>query len=181
MEPVRRGAAGQVLVEVLVALVLIFLTLALSIRLLAGSQVLLMEAAREARDPVLPVVIRQLRHDIQGASDVVPVLSGGSSQPLALTGNPQGRITYRRTPELHLQREVQTAAGTIRRDLLHGVVGWKWIEIQAGLVQIELTVRRQPGRGNPLAATPESLHPAPLEEVQYLRFALRGGGRVHGW
>ncbi len=179
----RNREEGVSLVEVLVALAVTGVTMAIAARLLIGSQFLFMAAAREARDPVMEIVVRQLRNDIQGSSGVDGGFGGvdWSSQPLDLVGHARyDRISYRRTSDLRLVRSFVIDGRTVSRDLLHGVVSWRWIDA-AGLLSLQISIRRQPWRGDPLNPSPRTLEPQPLEELQWLSFAMRGEGLAHGW
>lgn len=181
----RQGEQGFTLFEVLVALAVTAVTMAISARLLIGSQYLLMAASREARDPVVEIAIRQLRNDIQGSGSVdnngLP--TPWSSQPMVLRGHSRyTEIRYERTSDLRLVRTVrdQDKDRGFSRDLLQGVTSWRWADL-GGLVSLQVSIRQQAWRGDPLNPSPEDLATQPLSDLQWLNFALRGRGLAEGW
>ena len=177
----RSREAGVSLVELLVALLVTGVTMAIAARLLIGSQYLLMAASREARDPIVEIAIRQLRNDIQGSSSVRFGGREWSSQPIELLGHQSyGSIRYERTSDLRLVRTLERDGKEISRDLLHGVVIWRWIDL-GGLLSLQISIRRQVWRGDPLHPSAEVLTAQPLEELQWLSFAMRGRGKAYGW
>ena len=179
----NRNEEGFTLFEALVALAITAMVMAIAARLLIGSQYLLMAASREARDPVVEIAIRQLRNDIQGSGfvDITGVPTDWSSQPMVLRSHPRySEIRYERTSDLRLVRTVQREGQRVSRDIFHGVTKWRWANF-GGLVSLRVSIRRQAWRGDPLNPNPDMLSSQPLEDLQWLNFAMRGRGLAAGW
>lgn len=177
----RKTDEGFTLFEALVALAITAMVMSIAARLLIGSQYLLMAAAREARDPIVEIAIRQLRNDIQGSGSVDITGLQWSSQPMVLLSHPRyGKIRYERTSDLRLVRTVRQEGREISRDILHGVTSWRWADL-GGVVSLRVSIRSQAWRGDPLNPNPDMLRSQPLEDLQWLNFALRGQGLAAGW
>ena len=142
-----------------------------------------MAAGREARDPVIELVVRQIRNDVQGAGHTGRTgIPGLSSRPLVLLGHPlYDRIIYERTPDLRLVRRAEGANGSSTRVLLENVVSWQWVEPWDRLISIRISYREAAWRGNILHPTNDLLAGGGQVDLQWLNFTMRGGGLGRRW
>ncbi len=144
--PYRRSTAGFTLVEMLVALAVLTVALALAAGLLREAAWTLAGAAREARAPLAPLAAATLRSDLRASAGAAPhpLAVPGSplwvSDPLVLLGHPAGTVVYAREGD-RLVRRVLPAAGGVpsERDLLRDVTVWGWRLPAAGLVEVRAT------------------------------------------
>jgi prepilin-type N-terminal cleavage/methylation domain-containing protein len=141
--PGRRSAAGYTLVEMLVALVVLAVGLALAAGLLREAAWTLAGAAREARAPLAPLAAATLRGDVQSSAGVAPhpLATPGSplwlSDPLVLLGHPAGSVVYALEGDRLVRRVLPAGGGEPReRDLLRDVTVWGWRLPAAGLVEV---------------------------------------------
>jgi prepilin-type N-terminal cleavage/methylation domain-containing protein len=141
--PGRSSAAGFTLVEMLVALVVLAVALALAAGLLREAAWTLAGAAREARAPLAPLAAATLRRDVRASARVAPhpLAVPGSplwlSDPLVLLGHPAGRVVYALEGDLLVRRVLPPGGGEPRRrELLRDVTVWGWRLPAAGLVEI---------------------------------------------
>jgi prepilin-type N-terminal cleavage/methylation domain-containing protein len=141
--PGRSSAAGFTLVEMLVALVVLAVALALAAGLLREAAWTLAGAAREARAPLAPLAAATLRRDVRASARVAPhplAVPGSSlwlSDPLVLLGHPAGRVVYVLEGDLLVRRVLPPGGGEPReRDLLRDVTAWGWRLPAAGLVEV---------------------------------------------
>jgi prepilin-type N-terminal cleavage/methylation domain-containing protein len=175
-----RGQAGTTLVELLVALVVLAVGLALAAGLLIQSYRMLAQSGIEMRDPAAELAMNQLRADLQGASRVVDgsLLAGWSRDHLVLVLPGRGPVLYERAGDRLVRRARDDASG---RTVLDGLVSWRWVEEAPRLVTVEVVyeghARRSQGVVSPQGpvATPSTWH------TRRLRVALRGGGLGRGW
>ncbi|MEE8525725.1 MAG: prepilin-type N-terminal cleavage/methylation domain-containing protein [Thermoanaerobaculia bacterium] len=166
----RPRAAGFTVLELLVALAVSVVALALASGLLLESQSRMAHAARQALDPVGEIAGQQLRADLRSADGVY----GGSSSswsrdPLILGGHPQGDLRFEKQDDVLYRR---TANG--RRPLLRSVTTFRWRH-RDGSIEIDLRWRVT-RRWGPLAAGGVRELPIPAAEKLLFRVTPRGGG-----
>jgi prepilin-type N-terminal cleavage/methylation domain-containing protein len=137
------SAAGFTLVEMLVALVVLTVALALAAGLLREAAWSLAGAAREARAPLAPLAAATLRRDVQASARSAPhplAVPGSTlwlSDPLVLVGHPAGSVVYAREGDRLVRRVLPPDGGEPReRDLLRDVTVWGWRLPAAGLVEV---------------------------------------------
>ena len=167
--PGRRSAAGSTLVEMLVALVVLTVALALAAGILREAAWTLAGAAREARAPLAPLAAATLRGDVRASAGVAPhpLAVPGSplwlSDPLVLVGHPAGRVVYALEGDRLVRRVLPPGGGeTHRRELLRNVTVWGWRLPAAGLVEVH-------------AAFAEPLPPGGLRHRRFLTGTTAGG------
>lgn len=141
--PGYRSTAGYTLVEMLVALVVLTVGLALAAGLLREAAWTLAGAAREARAPLAPLAAATLRSDVQASAGVAPhplAVPGSTlwlSDPLVLFGHPAGSVVYAREGDRLVRRVLPPGGGApSERDLLRDVAVWGWRLPAAGLVEV---------------------------------------------
>lgn len=156
MAPVKRSASavpraelGFSLVELLVAMLLLSLLLAIAAPLLVESGRIFASAGRAltAVDDAAP--LRQLRADLRGAVPVGAWSPDWTSEPLVLRDGERA-IAWAAEEERLSRAEVpEPGAEPAERVQLDGVVAFRWRVPLPGVVEVEL-VRRRPERA-PLA------------------------------
>lgn len=141
--PGRRFAAGYTLVEMVVALAVLAVALALAAGLLREAAWTLAGAAREARAPLASLAATTLRRDVRASAGVAPhpLAVPGSplwlSDPLVLRGHPDGSVVYALEGDRLVRRVLPPGGGAPRRrDLLRDVTVWGWRLPAAGLVEV---------------------------------------------
>jgi prepilin-type N-terminal cleavage/methylation domain-containing protein len=141
--PGRRCAAGYTLIEMVVALAVLAVALALAAGLLREAAWTLAGAAREARAPLAPLAAATLRRDVRASAGVAPhplAIPGSSlwlSDPLVLRGRPEGSVVYALEGDALVRRVLSPDGGAPReRDLLRGVTVWGWRLPAPGLVEV---------------------------------------------
>ncbi len=181
----RRARGGFTLVEVLIALVVLMVGLAIATGLLGEAQQMLADVVREARDPAAALVATRLRGDIESASSATvrrdPELD---RERLELAG-PQGRVVLEANGG-ELLRTVLGADGTplgtavllqrleeFRPTILAGDVG--------ALVCLEYAYRRSRLRRSPLPLLPGQWGPREETVRETLCLTPRGAGLGGGW
>lgn len=169
---------GFTVVELLVAMTLALLGLALAAQLLLESQHTYALAGREARNPLVGYAVAQLRNDIRRSA-----VASGDGASLVLSGHPAGAIRWEAQGE-RLVRSVVDAEGRIRRrTVLRSLSRWSWNR-QRGpdgndLVHVDLGYRRH---STALLVTSPRLPRDRLEEETLsLTLSPRGGVRVDRW
>ena len=171
--PGDRSAAGYTLVEMLVALVVLTVVLALAAGLLREAAWALAGAAREARAPLAPLAAATLRRDVRASAGVAPhpLATPGSSlwlsDPLVLLGHPAGRVVYALEGDRLVRRVLPADGGAPRqRDLLRDVTVWGWRLPAAGLVEVR-------------AAFDSPAAPGGLRHRRFLTGTTAGGAGDH--
>lgn len=140
--PRRSGAAGFSLIELVVAMLLLLLVLALAGQLLVESGRIFSAAARELRSDDDDLALRWLRADLKGALPVEIWNPEWSSEPLVLLDG--GRALAWAADEGRLLRAEAAEAGAAptERVLLEGVVAFRWRVPTLGLIEVEIVRRR---------------------------------------
>jgi prepilin-type N-terminal cleavage/methylation domain-containing protein len=176
----HRRAAGFSLVELLFALVILLIGLALAAEIGVRARALLARSMRDARRPPIAAVLARLRADVQGAERFdpprFPAPSGWTEEPLVLRGI-RGTVQYRMTSRLEsrtVERVVLDDAGreTIRLPLVRDGVAWLWRSVDSGLVEISIVYFAEPG-------APGAAGKAVRRDT--LRLGLRGAPGRWGW
>lgn len=174
--PSGRRAAGFSIVELLVALVILLIGLALAAEVGVRARALLARSVRDGIRPPIAAVLGRLRTDVQGAASFDPPTaaapSGWSEEGLVLRGE-RGTVVYRMESRV-LERVVLDVAGaeTARLPLVRDGAGWRWRPIDSGLLEISILYLAEPGASG--AAGRAVRHDT-------LRLALRGVPARWGW
>ncbi len=176
-EPAR-GARGFTLVEVLIALVLLILALALAAQLLEESAQRLAAVQGEATEPPADLLLARLRGDVRAAASLA-VLPDGA---LRLDGHPAGTVVYRRLGS-ELRREVYGADGELAAatPAWRNVVGFASAALSDRLAAVAVRYRRRKLGRSPLPGLPVDRGPAWEERSESLVAAARGAGLGPGW
>ena len=180
----RRDQAGFTLVEMLMSLVLLLLALAIAAELLGESQQMLVDAARESRDPSAPLVATQLRADILGASNAAALQNPDTSCALLqLVGHDEGTIVYQLVKG-QLVRTVVAADGTVvgSSALLRGASDFECAATgtaSAETVMLTYGYLRAGTRRSPLALV--RAPPAPQDMRESLVLVPRAAGLGGAW
>lgn len=180
--------AGFTLVEVLVSLVLLILVLSIAAQLLGETQQMLVDAAREARDPAAALIATRLRVDVQGAAGAVAAPSPElACAYLELVGNPEGVIFYQLAGG-GLVRSVLAADGTPVGSgvLLRGATAFTCVTIVPPLggfpvVRVDYHYLRSRSRRSPLMLLPSAWGPRQEEVRETLFLTPRGSGLGSWW
>ena len=172
----RRRAAGFSLVEMLVALVILLIGLALAAEIGVRARAILARSVRDALRPPIAAVLARLRTDVQGADDFVwPILtdrSGWTEEPLSLR-TAQGEVLYRSVFGT-IERATFDTTGiqTGRLPLMRDGATWHWRPVGSGLVEVSIAYLAEPG-------APGEAGKAIRRET--LRLTLRGAPGRWGW
>lgn len=177
------GEAGYSLLELVVSTLVLAVVLMVAARLLLESQWMFLRSASEANNPDVGLALTQIRNDLRASSSVRFPASRWSPTGLDLLGHPAGELRYQTRGDT-LERIVFDDGGLElgRRPVLRGIVRWRWRQVGAGLVDIELShASRRAPRGTNLVAPPNR-RPGVVEETSHLlRIALRGAKTGRGW
>jgi prepilin-type N-terminal cleavage/methylation domain-containing protein len=180
----RSRQAGFTLLEVLAALVLVALGLALAAQLLMETSQMLVDAAAEQSESALPLARARLRADINGCLNAVAVRNEDAQlTELWLVGHPTGTVRYRKAGR-DLLRDVSEAGDGVWKGqtiALRNVRSWNALPALPGMVHLEIHVLRREIRRSPLPAVPGIGAPGQEEIVETLIMAPRGGGFGVGW
>jgi len=178
----RRAAEGGFsLIELLVALVLVGLGLALAAQLLMETSQMLADAAAEQTETALPLARARLRTDIQACTGTMTA-PGLAGPELWLVGHPAGTVRYRKVGR-EIRRDVAAGAGVWEGETvaLRNVQSFIVVSASTELVAVEIRVLRRAVRHSPLAAVPGLRGPADEERLETLVVAPRRGGLELGW
>jgi type II secretory pathway pseudopilin PulG len=179
-----RRQSGFMLIEILIALVLVALGLALAAQLLMETSQMLVDAAAEQTESALPLARARLRADINGSLRGVAVRDErGQLKELWMIGLPTGTVRYRKAGT-DLLRDVSPAGNGAwegQTIALRNVRSWTVLEDVPGLVHLEIHIERRAIRRTPLPAVPGVGEPGQEEIVETLIMAPRGGGLGVGW
>jgi prepilin-type N-terminal cleavage/methylation domain-containing protein len=173
-----RPSPGFALLELLVALVLVSLALALSAQILMESSQMLADTAAEQTDAPMPLVLARLRGDVRAAG-AFEVLPGGR---LLLLAHPAGTILYEQTGR-ELRRTVLGEDGMPRGSAtaLRNVTGWACGEVTPRLLLLTLSHRQSALRPGILPQLPGRRGPVSEERTESILVAPRGAGLGRSW
>lgn len=173
-----RAARGFTLVEVLIALVLLMLALAIAAQLLEESAERLATVQGEATEPPADLLLARLRGDVRAAASLA-VLPDGA---LRLDGHPAGTVVYRRLGS-ELRREVYDAGGELAAETpaWRNVVGFESVALSDKLAAVALSYRRRRLGRSPLPGLPADRGPVWEEKTESLVATARGAGLGAGW
>jgi prepilin-type N-terminal cleavage/methylation domain-containing protein len=172
------SAAGFTLVEVMIALAVLSIGMALASRLLIESQLGLVRANAELGNPMPRYALALLRWDLEQATAVPPLLPVWRSTPLILTLASGERVAWARSELDDLERVVLEDDGTlkVRHVVLRDVADWQWKPVTTRLIDAEVIWRARDTSQVPLADVPRTWSPPAVERSAWLRVALRSEG-----
>ncbi len=181
----RRVEGGFTLVEVLVALLVLLVGLAIAAGLLGEAQQMLADVVREARDPAAALVASRLRADIESASSAAVRRDPERDRDRLDLVGPDRRVVLAAV-DGELLRTVLGADGAplgtavllqrleeFRPTILAGDVG--------ALVCLEYAYRRSRLRRSPLPLLPGQWGPREETARETLCLTPRGAGLGGGW
>jgi len=166
-----RRESGFSLVELLIALVVVSLALALATQILMETSQMLADSAAEQIESPLPLVRARLRGDIQAAARVDILRDGLSLREVQLSG-PAGTIVYRQEDGVLWRGD---------NPLLRGVRSWECITDGSNLVVVTIRYSARARRRTPLPNAPSARGPLEEEHTETLLAAPRGAGLGLGW
>lgn len=168
---------GFALLELLIALVLVSLALALTAQLLMESSQMLTAAAAEQTDAPMPLVLARIRGDVR-ASGGFEIVEGR----LYLFGHPAGTVVYDRAGR-DLRRTVLDHHGTVlgSSPALRGVTQWSCGEVTPRLLLVTVGHRRSRLRAGVLPQMPSQRGPVAEERTESILVAPRGFGLGASW
>ncbi len=159
MRPARRGGEqGFTLLELVFALAVGILLMLLATQLLRATQLVFLDATRDALDPQPRLGAALLRHDVRAAL----VVSGGSLLPstgaLDLLEPGASWIRYEREGEALVRIRLAPDGSELGRLVVVRPVGdWWWRETAPGLFEIALGTTENAMDRSLLASGPERL------------------------
>ena len=136
-------AAGFTLVEVVVAMGVVAIGLALASRLLIESQLGLVRVSAELGNPLPRYALTLLRSDLEQSAPIPPMAPVWRSSPLILTLSSGERVAWARTDAEVVERVILDAAGQplVRLVVLRDVAAWRWRPASDRLIDAEITYR----------------------------------------
>jgi prepilin-type N-terminal cleavage/methylation domain-containing protein len=175
-------ARGFALLELLIALVLVSLALALTAQLLMESSQMLASAAAEQTDAPMPLVMARLRGDVRASGGFEIQAAEDGSARLFLFGHPAGIIVYDRVGR-DLRRTVIDRDGNIlgSSTALRGVTGWSCGGVGPRLLLVTVSHRRSLIRPGVLPQLPNQRGPVSEERSESFLVAPRGFGLGASW
>jgi prepilin-type N-terminal cleavage/methylation domain-containing protein len=173
---------GFALLELLIALVLVSLALALTAQLLMESSQMLTAAAAEQTDAPMPLVLARLRGDVRASGGFEVLAAEDGSARLFLLGHPAGTVLYERIGR-DLRRTVLAEDGTVRglSTALRGVTGWSCGAVGPRLILVTVSERRSRLRPGVLPQLPSQRGPVSEERTESFLVAPRGAGLGISW
>jgi hypothetical protein len=175
---VPRGAAGFVLIELVIAMVLLLLALTLAAQLLMESAEQLVDSAGDQADPTVPQLLDRLRGDVLASSGYETC----EDDQLLLSGHPAGLVLYERAGGA-LHRAVFDADGTPRGESVpwRGVTAWTCKPLGGRLIRLEVLYRAWAVRRSLGPPPPGGRGPKSAIRGDTLFLTLRGAGLGDSW
>ena len=175
--------AGFTLVELLIAMVLLVLALAIAAQLLLEASKLFAETSGEALDTPVPLAIARIRNDIQSAVSVAPLRDEeGELIQVAIQGY-AGQIFYSLDGDTLYRTFVPR--DELPQDpapLWHGVTGWSCDRIPGTkLIDLEVVYTRRSTARTPLPTLPVNRGPLTETLTQRMFLLPRGAGLGGTW
>ncbi len=169
-------SAGFSLVELLVALVILLIGLALAAEIGVRARALLARSVRDGLRPPIAATLDLLRTDVQGADGYLPPrlgdTSGWTEEPLSLR-TAGGEVLYRMVFGT-FERATFDATGvqTAHLSLVRDAAAWRWRQVDSKLLEVSIAYLAEPG-------APGAAGRAVRRDT--LRLALRGTPQGWGW
>lgn len=179
----RSCQAGFTLVELLIAMVLLALALAIAAQLLLEASKLFAETSGEALETPVPLAIARIRNDIQGAISVMPLRDEeGTLVQVAIQGY-AGQIFYSREGGTLYRTFVPP--DELPQDpapLWREVTGWSCDLIPGTkLIDLEVVYTRRSTARTPLPPLPVDRGPLTETLTQRMFLLPRGAGLEGTW
>jgi prepilin-type N-terminal cleavage/methylation domain-containing protein len=173
-----RRTRGFTLVEVLIALVILILALALAAQLLEESAQTFATVQGEATETPAPLLLARMRGDVRAAGSFT-VLADGA---LRLDGHPAGTLVYRQVGS-ELRREVYDASGALAASgpAWRGVAGFASAALGDRLALLTVRYRRRVLGRHLLPGLPADRGTPWEERTETLLVAARGAGLGSSW
>jgi len=172
------GRSGFVLIELLIAMVLVLLALALAAQLLMESAEQLVDTAGDQADPTVPQLLDRLRGDVLASSGYEVC----EKDELLLSGHPAGLVLYQREKGF-LHRAVFDADGKPRGESVpwRGVTAWSCTPLGDRLLRLDLEYQGWAVRRSLGPAPPAGRGPKTATRADTLFLTLRGAGLGGSW
>lgn len=174
--PACRGAT---LLELVVALAIMGVAILISADLILASARLEAGASSVLRDPSVTFAGFWLRRDVDNARALSSSVGAWSTLPFRLIMEDGATVEYDLSDNALVRTELPSSGSdSVRRQLLHGVVSWRW-RVRAGRVvdvEIRLPNRTFSPRIAGLTAPANAVPPTRAETFTLGRRGLAGGG-----
>jgi hypothetical protein len=173
------GERGYGLVELLVAVGLLLLGMALASTLFLRSQIASSRSIAEFRNPQPRYASARLRRDLESSLLESSWLPGWRSEPLILRTSSEGRIAWRAEGTTLLREQLNDDGGeSVVQVVLREVESFSWRRPVPGLVDVEIRFRALDGSGEVLLDVPGSRRAKSVVRTESVRVA---SGRGPGW
>ncbi len=178
----RHRQRGFTVIEAVVSTTITLVVLLITAQLVRDAQLAALSGRRQALDPTPQHIAQSLRNDVHGARRIgaeVYRSPGWTYGELDLALPDGGVVRYEKSGE-EIRRTLFASSGTTvsRRPLLRDVVSWRWIQLDGGLVELEIIYRRRPAND---AVRPTWVNEQPSTETMNLRLASRAIPGRRSW
>lgn len=178
-----RSGAGFSLVELVVALAVLAVGLALAAGIVIESQRMAAQAGIELRQPAAEEALDLLRAELQGSAGIAGGASGpgafGWTRDRLVMVRPDGlTVVYERDGDRLVRRVGLSGPG---RTAVPGLVSWRWAREGPNLVRVEVVYQGHRGPGGLFVSPRGRIEGTPEWRERRLTAALRGGGTGRGW
>jgi len=182
--PAPGREAGFTLIELVLAMAVFLVALALATQILMETAQLFAETSGEVLDTPVPLVLARIRADVQGAVSVIPIKdAAGELDVLAMQGFGR-QILYQKQDDALYRTVVPTGGPPKKPTLLwRNVTAWKckMLGPNLNLVNLEVTYRRRSVPRTPLPRLPAFRGPLTEELTQKMYLLPRSGGLGRTW
>ena len=175
----RVGERGFGLLELLVAVALVLMGMALASSLLVRSQIAASRSIAALRNPQPQFASVRLRRDLESGSIESPWLPGWRSGALILRRSGGERIAWRfEGTTLRREQLNEDGRASVVQVVLRDVESWRWRQPIPGLVDAEIRFRALDASGAVLLDVPRSWRAKSVVRRESVRVSSRRGP---GW